>query len=198
MKTTESRRTTVWPFESDQVHHYAFSTKVFSKEECDFIVQFAKKQGLAKAVVSNGEIHKTRKSNVTWLTPCKELVPLYKKLTDTAMNLNSQFFKFDLYGFAELLQFTNYTAPGEKYGKHVDRYYGNLIRKLSLSIQLTDPKKYQGGELCLYQEQHNKSVMKKEQGTVIAFPSYVMHEVKPVTKGERNSIVAWVTGPKFK
>ena len=40
--------------------------------------------------------------------------------------------------------------------------------------------------------------MKKEQGTLIIFPSYILHEVKPVTKGERNSLVAWVTGKQFK
>jgi len=40
--------------------------------------------------------------------------------------------------------------------------------------------------------------MKKEQGTLILFPSYTLHEVKPVTKGERNSLVSWVTGKQFK
>ena len=40
--------------------------------------------------------------------------------------------------------------------------------------------------------------MKKEQGTLILFPSYTLHEVKPVTKGERNSLVTWVTGKSFK
>ena len=198
MKTTESKRTTVWPFESDHIHQHAFLLNAFSKEECDFIVEFAKKQGLTEAIVSTGKTDKIRKSNIAWLTPCEELVPIYKKLTDNVLMLNNQFFNFDLYGFVELLQFTNYTAPGEKYGKHVDRYYGSLIRKLSISVQLTDPEKYQGGELCLYEEHNNKSVMKKEQGTLIVFPSYLVHEVKAVTKGERNSIVAWVTGPKFK
>ena len=40
--------------------------------------------------------------------------------------------------------------------------------------------------------------MKKEQGILVLFPSYILHEVKPVTKGERNSLVAWVTGKQFK
>ena len=40
--------------------------------------------------------------------------------------------------------------------------------------------------------------MDKKQGTLIMFPSYVLHEVKPVTKGERNSLVTWVTGNQFK
>ena len=40
--------------------------------------------------------------------------------------------------------------------------------------------------------------MKKDQGALIAFPSYTLHEVMPVTKGERNSLVTWVTGKPFK
>jgi PKHD-type hydroxylase len=40
--------------------------------------------------------------------------------------------------------------------------------------------------------------MDKTQGTLIIFPSYVLHEVMPVTKGERNSLVTWVTGKQFK
>ena len=100
---------------------------------------------------------------------------------------------------SDSLQFTNYKAPGGKYGKHVDRGYDTPVRKLSVSIQLTDPKKYKGGELKLYnQEDENSSVMNKNQGSLIVFPSYVLHEVMPVTKGERNSLVTWVTGPQFK
>jgi len=41
-------------------------------------------------------------------------------------------------------------------------------------------------------------LQKKEQGTLILFPSYTLHEVKPITKGERNSLVSWVTGKQFK
>ena len=40
--------------------------------------------------------------------------------------------------------------------------------------------------------------MRKQIGDLVVFPSYVLHEVTPVTKGERNSLVCWVTGPSFK
>jgi PKHD-type hydroxylase len=71
------------------------------------------------------------------------------------------------------------------------------VRKLSISIQLTNPEEYEGGELYLYDEDKG-TLMSKEQGTLIIFPSYVLHEVMPVTKGERNSLVTWVTGKQFK
>jgi PKHD-type hydroxylase len=71
------------------------------------------------------------------------------------------------------------------------------VRKLSISIQLTNPEEYEGGELKLY-DSKEETIMDKAQGTLILFPSYVLHEVMPVTKGERNSLVTWVTGKQFK
>jgi PKHD-type hydroxylase len=68
---------------------------------------------------------------------------------------------------------------------------------LSVSIQLTDPSEYEGGDLYLYDEDKGM-LMNKSQGTLILFPSFVLHEVTPITKGERNSLVAWITGPNFK
>jgi predicted 2-oxoglutarate/Fe(II)-dependent dioxygenase YbiX len=38
----------------------------------------------------------------------------------------------------------------------------------------------------------------KEQGTLIAFPSFMLHEVSPIKKGTRYSLVAWITGENFK
>ena len=81
----------------------------------------------------------------------------------------------------------------------MDRGYGFSVRKLSVSIQLTDPKKYKGGELKLYDgEDQYGVIMNKNQGALVVFPSYVLHEVTPVTKGERNSLVTWVSGNQFK
>ena len=132
-----------------------------------------------------------------WLYASDDLHWVFRKITDIVLNLNDRFFQFDLHGLNEGLQFTNYKAPSDKYGKHIDRAFEILIRKLSLSIQLTNPKDYEGGELYLYEDEKGTE-MKKEQGTLILFPSYILHEVKPVTKGERNSLVSWVTGKQFK
>jgi len=121
----------------------------------------------------------------------------FRRVTDTILNLNERFFGFDIFGLNEGFQFTNYKAPSDKYGKHVDRIFNFTVRKLSVSIQLTDPKEYEGGELYLY-EGDEGILMDKKQGTLIMFPSFVLHEVTPVTKGERNSLVTWVTGNQFK
>jgi PKHD-type hydroxylase len=184
-----------WNFESDQVNFYSFWNNAFSKEECQTIINIAKDKGLIKGT-TKGETD-VRDSKISWLYPTDNIDWVFRRVTDIILNLNERFFKFDLFGLNEGFQFTNYEAPSGKYGKHVDRGINAAVRKLSISIQLTDPKEYEGGELHLYDDD-KETVMDKTQGTLIMFPSYVLHEVMPVTKGERNSLVTWVTGKQFK
>ena len=190
-----------WDFQSDQIQLYAFWNNAFSKEECQAITNIAKNKGLieGKIGIQNGVKSdvRVRESNISWLYPNDDMDWVFRRVTDITLNLNEKFFKFDLFGINEGFQFTNYKAPSGKYGKHVDRGLNIPVRKLSMSIQLTNPEEYEGGELYLYTTDKG-DLMDKTQGTLILFPSYVLHEVTPVTKGERNSLVTWVTGKQFK
>ncbi len=183
-----------WPFELDRVNLYAYSDNFLSDEECEDIINIGKSKQLQKGNTSNNNINKSRNSNISWLSP-NDNFQLYKKLTDTITNLNKRFFGFDLYGISEGLQFTNYVAPTGKYDSHVDRCYETPIRKLSVVILLSD--NFEGGDFELISgDEPIKLEMKK--GKLFLFPSFILHRVKPITKGERNSLVAWVTGPNFK
>ena len=184
-----------WVFKLDKINFYAYWNDAFTKEECEKIIQIAKNKGLIKGTTI-GESD-ARKSNISWLFPSDNMEWVYRKVTDIVLNLNSRFFCFDIFGINEGFQFTNYKAPSDKYGKHVDRNINIPVRKLSVSIQLSNPEEYEGGELYLY-DGDKGTLMDKKQGTLIMFPSYTLHEVTPVTKGERNSLVTWVTGKQFK
>jgi len=187
-----------WNFEIDQVNLYAFWNNAFSKEECQTIINIAKNKGLIKGT-TKGVTKDVRDSKISWLYPVDDIDWVFRRVTDMTLSLNERFFKFDLFGLNEGFQFTNYEAPSGKYGKHVDRGMNMPVRKLSISIQLTDPEEYEGGELKLYDGDDDEAiVMDKTQGTLILFPSYVLHEVMPVTKGTRNSLVTWITGKQFK
>ena len=187
-----------WNFELDQVNFYAFWNNAFSKEECQKIINLANDKGLIKGKTFNDDKKKdVRDSKISFLYPVDKMDWVFRRITDITLNLNERFFKFDLFGLNEGFQFTNYEAPSGKYGKHVDRGMNISVRKLSISIQLTDPEEYEGGELYLYDD-NKGTLMDKTQGTLILFPSYVLHEVMPVTKGTRNSLVTWVTGKQFK
>ena len=144
--------------------------------------------------VSNSEI---RRSQVSWIHNTNETVWVFRKLAQIVSKLNSDCFGFDLTGFGEGLQLTNYDeSENGMYGWHVD-YGGMISRKLSLVLQLTDPSEYEGGNLQLHTGQNPISV-KKQRGLIALFPSYVVHQVTPVTQGSRQSLVAWISGPSFK
>lgn len=193
------RKVTVWPFKLDELEDWAYTETIFSEEDCYKIIEQGKKAHLEKATVfdPNKDIDTIRDSYVSWLYPNVELQPYYRRLTDVITELNNRFFKFDLYGFIEGLQFTYYKAPGGFYGKHCDRGLNGLVRKLSFVIQLTDPSEYEGGELVLHLGA-DPTKIKKKRGYITVFPSYNLHEVTPVTKGERYSLVGWITGPAFR
>ena len=84
--------------------------------------------------------------------------------------------------------------------QHMDSTFGYNLktedRKISFSIQLSDPDDYEGGELLL--NHGNDCVVSKTKGSMTLFPSFTVHEVKPVTKGIRYSLVGWVVGDKLK
>jgi PKHD-type hydroxylase len=71
------------------------------------------------------------------------------------------------------------------------------VRKVSLTIQLSDSDDYEGGELQLLRGRMQEN-MPKGKGCVVVFPSYLLHRVSPVTKGKRISMVLWVGGGHYK
>jgi PKHD-type hydroxylase len=186
-----------WAFQVDSVNSWAFWDQAFTKKECEQIIEIGNNKIPSKATTQNGNKEKIRKSEIAWLYPCDDMEWVYRRMTDIITSLNDRFFKFDLFGATEGFQFTKYTAPGGKYGRHIDSSPGNLIRKLSFTLQLSEPDAYKGGDLCLYLGE-KPEVMKREQGHVALFPSYVLHEVTPVTQGTRYSLVSWITGNPFK
>jgi len=80
----------------------------------------------------------------------------------------------------------------------------NKIRKLSMTINLNKPGEYEGGNLKFDFGPHapgnrfHECVEIRPQGSIIIFPSYVYHQVTPVTSGTRYSLVLWTLGQPFK
>jgi PKHD-type hydroxylase len=200
IKSNEVERfPTSWVFELDPVNSYAYWEDAFSKEECELLIDIGNTQKkVAGSTVNKPETNPNlRKSEVSWLYPNNDNKWAYERLTSIITDLNNRFFKFDIFGVTEGFQFTKYSAPGGKYGKHVDCVYNGQVRKLSFTLQLSDPSSYEGGDLSLHLND-SPTLMSRVQGSVALFPSYVLHEVTPVTKGTRYSLVSWVTGKPFK
>jgi PKHD-type hydroxylase len=196
---TKKSFSTVWSFTPDHVHDCAYQQSLFTKEECTKIITLGESlyPEDAKIVATVKNNTTIRDSKVSWIYPMEETTWIYARLFDSLTYLNNQYFKFDLFGMVEGLQFTKYEAPSGHYGQHIDKLSGGIVRKLSITVQLSDPNDYEGGELNLIYD-GDPTVISKEQGYLSVFPSYMLHQVQPVTKGTRYSLVCWVSGPPFK
>jgi PKHD-type hydroxylase len=190
-----------WNLVEDSAEDYRYIDNAFTVDECKEIIKLGKNFKMKESVTGDGNgFSEIRKSYNSWLPPCELTNWLYIKIQDYITQTN-KFFEFDL-KFIENFQFTEYSDTFEgMYVKHLDKFpnaktYGHH-RKLSISIQLSDPTSYEGGELLIYNE-NKPLVARKGIGTMNFFPSYLLHEVTPVTKGKRYALVAWVNGPKFK
>lgn len=191
---------------SNNLAHLMVATDVlFSSEEIDKIVAQGIKLQADEGIVNTKEEsivkHKTRTCKIGWFYPNDETNWLFDKMIDLIGNINEHYFKFDLNQF-EPLQFTSYdSSRKEFYGQHMDCSMGiphaTASRKLSITLQLSDSSDYEGGDLLLYQSREPAFAPKKK-GQLVVFPSYVLHEVTPVTSGTRYSLVTWVHGPMFR
>jgi PKHD-type hydroxylase len=188
-----------WAFEVEKTNAWAYWEQAFTSEECQKIIDYANEFKKIDAVVYNKSEpnNEIRESKVVWITPNPDINWVYQRMTDVITKLNADYFNFDLFGFTEGLQFTEYNAPSGHYGKHIDSMFNGTVRKLSFVLQLSDAKDYEGGELQIHLSD-KPEVMKKEQGTLIAFPSPTLHQVTPITEGRRYSLVGWITGKPFK
>lgn len=100
--------------------------------------------------------------------------------------------QFKLYAHPKVgaaLRFNKYELGGF-YGPHADApLMGNppIRSDLSLTLFLSDPSDYEGGELVIEGVKY-----KGPKGSILVYPSYYVHEVLPVTKGTRIAAVAWI------
>ena len=156
------------------------------------------------------DLKKKRDSNIVWMNDrfiYREVQPFIHQANRLA-NWN-----FD-WNFSESCQFTKYKL-NQFYDWHADSWdspYNNpdnpdthgKIRKLSVTCSLSSPEDYEGGELEFqFRNQDDPTVTRKcteilPRGSVVVFPSFVWHRVRPVTKGTRYSLVVWSLGYPFK
>jgi PKHD-type hydroxylase len=155
-----------------------------------------------------------RNSDIVWLSDpwvYRELHPYINEANKKAG------WNFD-WDYSEQIQFTKYKL-NQYYDWHCDSFdkpydrpntpeHGK-IRKISMTCQLTDSSEYRGGELEFDFRNYDppmrdeskhlrqaKEILSK--GSIIVFPSFLWHRVKPVTKGVRYSLVMWSVGGPFK
>ena len=154
-----------------------------------------------------GNKSKSRKSDVHLFDIWRLDLPDFKKvilfkIKEIFVTENKKY-RYDLDYSTVNVQFTRYQKD-EFYDWHSDDGELNThiktqsVRKLSMTIQLSDPSNYEGGELQLVNYANNLVMMEKYLGRVLVFDAKIPHKVWPVTWGERYALVGWVSGPQLR
>ena len=140
-----------------------------------------------------------RSSNVKWIPQTEEWMWLYRKMGELATIANNNLWKFNLYTMPELIQYTEYYASeGGHYDWHQDIGNGFAsLRKVSVTVQLSESDEYEGGDLEISQG-NTPIIAPRGAGVTVLFPSYMLHRVTKVTKGTRRSFVLWLGGEHYK
>lgn len=183
---------------------WCFYKSYFSKDYCDSIIEKTKSFTFQAANLGENGLtsnNNYRKSDVTWLYP-QHFPDLYNEMWKLEIEANKEWFGFHVDNL-EYIQFACYDSKVQgEYKKHQDVFWINensRHRKLTAVIQLSDPTTYTGGDLILHdcrEYPHPEEI--KKQGTVIFFPSFIYHQVNPVTSGIRHSLAVWFEGPKWR
>ena len=176
---------------------------IFSPKQCQMVIDKgmslkseSAKVGMGKRPDGGYDPNK-RVTTISWI-PFKEMPDMYKDIERSMLKANNNHFGFEGMRLTEIGQFTHYPTGGF-YDWHMDNdvlgKHQPPVRKISMTLLLSPEHEFEGGELEFMSK--GKSA-KLKQGQAIFFASWLQHRVKPVTKGERYSLVMWFGGPSFK
>ena len=203
-------------------YYYWYFQSVIPPKICDDIIEYGKSQqeqialtgGYDPEKVSEDDIKdvsKKRKSNIVWMNDRWIYNEIHPYIHTANKNAGWNF----QWDFSESCQFTKYKL-NQFYDWHCDSWskpynrpeepdrHGK-IRKLSVTVSLSDENDYEGGDFEFDFRNDDKGTNQprlckeiRPKGSVVVFPSFVWHRVKPVTSGTRYSLVIWNLGWPFK
>jgi PKHD-type hydroxylase len=150
----------------------------------------------AQAPFVDGRI--TNPHNKTKLNEQLHDAQAYQKSSQLLLQAFGRSEEFREFAFPALIApplITRY-QPGMRYGAHADSAYiqlqgGTLRSDLSCTIFLNDPNDYEGGELNIRLGDAEMS-FKLQPGQAIIYPSDTLHQVVPVTRGERLVAITFI------
>lgn len=171
--------------------------RCFSDEQMDALVRAVAEDFRGATVGGQKTDPSIRRSQVHWLDRAK-YDWAYRKVWRAVQEVNASRYGFDITKFEGRMQVTRYHEEDQgHYTWHMDGGRKTANRKISLSVQLSNPDDYEGGDIGFFYT-NKEQFASRERGAVVTFPSWVMHRVTPVTRGVRYSLIAWIVGPRWR
>lgn len=183
---------------------------MFTPEECHQIIRAGEALGPRFAMIGNGsndggavvKEYRCVKASMPTRQGEDDLTWIYDRIARKVELANRDFFRFDLTGLGEPIQFLKYEVlegePPGHYNWHQDFGGGySANRKLSLVVNLSDPVDYGGCRLHVMTEREWESSY-INQGEAICFPTWTPHRVTAIEFGTRYALAVWVHGPQFR
>jgi PKHD-type hydroxylase len=171
---------------------------IFSTEECARAISDNAplewdEAGMTKDQAAKRINHDYRHTHNAWIQREEKNLWLFDKMLALVVSANQHKYQFEV-DFFEAIQLAKYDE-GMHYDWHTDLGPGNAgNRKISVTVQLSLPEDYEGGDLLLDIGAEEPFTAPREVGSVTVFPSFMRHKVAPVTKGTRFSLVVWASG----
>ena len=194
-------------------HWYWVSEEPLAPELCDRIIAEGESlERIAATIRRDTTGGKIRKSEIGWFSRKAKNDWLLEPLRALVDQANEACWNW-VVDQVQSVQYTTY-GEGEFYGWHTDQEaksyekepWVGKVRKLSVTVQLSDGDDYEGGDFELEEMYRvpSKSDLRirvidelRPRGSVLVFPAHLFHQVTPVTRGVRRSLVAWYLGPPF-
>jgi PKHD-type hydroxylase len=160
---------------------------------------FSKGRTGVKELGNDTDSYYTNNRDIAYIKPEAHSQWLYELLFPLALEANEKLFHFDIDIVTDPIHYVIYPEDGGHLDWHMDTgAYGVNKRKLAMTVQLSDPSEYDGGDFEIWFGGKESMVVSREKGDVIVFPAFCMHRVKPITRGERECLVFWTGGRPFR
>ena len=181
---------------------------ILTPQQCQELIRLGQSEPQSDGtVMSHGNSDKkdftSRKSKISWI-PFDKAKDTYGIIAGWMQKVNINHFGFDNMQMHEPGQYTEY-SKGDFYNWHVDmgvnRHRMPMVRKISMSLLLNDPKEFEGGELEIFSKSFDTkgdAVFNLKQGQAFFFASFLVHRVRPITSGKRKALVMWFGGTPLK
>lgn len=167
--------------------------RVLTPEQIDEIHRLLKDAEFVDGKLTAGRYAKTVKDN-DQLKGDTDAAKQVRAIVDRAIGQNALFNAAVRPKVIRPILLSRY-EPGMSYGWHTDNAVmgdRELVRSdISLTLFLSHPDSYQGGELVIDTSLGEKS-FKLAAGSMIVYPSTFLHQVTEVTQGIRLAAVTWI------